>query len=175
MFKKILKTLSSVRHAFSEGQELWFSCLVTKFDCFDKKVSIDEIVEPTKTKIIKHELVPDQITKDDQLLIRKGKLNKIVRKYNLIIELDIGTTVDAIVYEQRNQEIGIVFQQTHLLGYRKKDIVDDFYKMVIDAKFSLEIIDDVSFEKNENFFKYKNAYNEAIEKFPEEIIKRAYI
>lgn len=166
-----IKDLNSIKHIFSEGQDIWFSCLIPNFDWFEKVISIEEIVEPVKTKIIKHNLMPDQINNDDKFLIKKSQMSDIVRKYKLSLTLDINFNFKIVVYERRNKEVLIIVPEHYQMANSLKDIEYEFDKNVIETKAHMNEDDETTFKKDENYDLFKKAYKSASDKLPEEVIK----
>jgi len=169
--KSNVKDLNSLKHLYGEGQEIYFSCLVPKFDWFEKILSIENIIAPVKTTIIKHILIPDQINTEDKIINTKIGLNNVVRKYILHLNFSIAEKTLLTVYETRNSEIYIIIPHSYLISYSKKTIEEDFFKLVIETKADINFDDETEFFKDDNFEIFKNVYDEAKEKFPEEVIK----
>jgi hypothetical protein len=171
MYNSNLKSLHSIQHVYSEGQEVWFSCLIPKFDWFEKILSIDEILEPIKVKITNHKLIPDPITQDDKIIIKKSGLGDVVRKFNLSVYLDIDYIVKIKVFEQRNKEIGIVIPHTHIISHHEDEVYNAFNHLVIQTKADIDFDSETTFKKDENYQIFKKAYEKASNEFPEEVIK----
>lgn len=171
MFKTYLKDLNSLKHYYSDGQPIWFACLIPHFDWFEKILSIEELVEPFKTKIIKTTLMPDQISNDDKFLINELNLRDVVRKYKFNLYLEPEYKVEVIVYEQRDKEICVLIERSFILDTVGECIEEDFMKLIIEMKSDFEFDDTTIFKKDENYELFKEIYNRAADIYPEEVIK----
>ena len=167
------KSLSNIRHVLSEGQEIWFACLVINYEWVENILDIEEIIEPMQVVITNQMLVQSHMLKEDNFLIRQYGLNDVIKKYDLILYFNIGISVKANVFEQQNQEFRIIFPRMHFISYRKNDIEKEFYQTVIKVKNEIDLKKKkhTEIKQNEEFEIFKKAYNDAIEKYPEEVIK----
>ena len=169
---KTLKNISQLSHLFDVGQEVYFSCLIPNFDWFDKKFSIKELIEPTQLKVTKHKLIPDKLDKSDNILISKLRISNIVRKYTFSISLEYDNNIKLIVYEDRNKEVTVLHESNKVIGYILEEVKTDFMKLVISTKRDLEYDkEETIIITDENFERFLELYSEAIELYPEEIIK----
>jgi len=171
MFNKNYKTLNSIRHVFSEGQEVYYSCLVHKFDWFEKIISIDEIVEPVKTTITEQKLIPDFISVEDKVIIEKLDLDNVVRKYMLITNFSNNKVSKSKVYEERNKEVTLVMENSHMVSHSIEENEEAFYQLVIQTKADIDFDSESKFNKDENYEIFKELYEKAADKFPEEVIR----
>lgn len=169
--KTNLRDINSLKHYYSDGQAIWFACLVPDFDWFEKILSIKEIVEPVQTKIKKTTLMPSSISNSDKMLINKLKLNGIVRKYNFVIHTTNNYKVNLIVFEHRDKNIDVIMEHSCILSTDQDTVEQDFLKLVIETKSDINFEDDTQFNKDENFEIFSTAYTTAAQLYPEQVIK----
>ena len=171
MLNKSLNNISQLNHLFDVGQEVYYSCLIINYAWFDKTLSLDEIVEPTLTTITKHKLYPEQLQKSDNILISKMRISNIVRKYTFHIQLG-DDDIKMTVYEDRTKEIHILHESNKIIGYDKDEVNLEFMKLVISTKRDIEIDKEDTIIVNDiNYELFQTLYAEAVEMYPEEIIK----
>ncbi len=169
---KSLKNISQLNHQFNIGQEVYFSCLIPHFDWFDKKFTIKELLEPIKLKITKHHLMPEPIIKTDNILLKKLRISNIVRKYVFSISLEYDNNIKLIVFEDRNKQITVLHESNKIVSYDLSETEQEFMKLVISTKRDLEFDkEETIIVRDENFNRFLELYNEALELYPEEIIK----
>ena len=169
---KKFKNISELNHLFGVGQEVYFSCLIPKYDWFNKNFSILELIEPIQLKITKHKLIPDNLDKSDSIIISKLRMTEIIRKYIFNITLEYDNTIKLIVYEDRNKEITILHESNKIIGYFKDEVESEFMRLIITTKRNLEYDkEETIIISDENYERFLELYSEAIELYPEEIIK----
>jgi hypothetical protein len=168
-----LKTINDVKHMFDINNSIFYACLYPKFDWFDKNLSIEKIIEPTKVRILKQSFFPSHIDNDDKFLLSEVGFKGVVRKYKLHLHLDNGESFISDVYENGKKEVVVVHENYVIIG-QTKDIAElHFYKMVINTKSDLEFdSENINVIEDNNFDVFKDLYLLAIELYPEEIIKR---
>jgi len=171
MLNKTLNNISQLNHLFDVGQKVYYSCLIIDYAWFDKTLSLEEIVEPTLTTITRHKLYPEHLQKSDNILISKMRISNIVRKYTFHIHLE-DDDIKMTVYEDRAKEIHILHESNKIIGYDKDEVTLEFMKLVISTKRDMEfdkeetiIVDDMNYDL------FQSLYQDAIEMYPEEIIK----
>ena len=170
MFNK-LKNINSVRHMFNTGNHIYFSCLYPKYDWFDKGFSINKIIVPLKVKILNQTIFPDIITKEDRVFLFNRGFNDVIRKYKNHVYLDNGEKFTIDIFEFSHKTIVTVTDKYVNVGESKNSVEIDFYKSIIQLKLDLEFDKETEITFDDNFETFKLLYGQAIEMYPEEVIK----
>ena len=171
MLNKTLKNISQLNHMFDVGQEVYYSCLLLNFDWFDKKLTVEEIIEPTLMTVTRHKIYPDQLSKSDDILISKMKISNIVRKYSFHVYLG-EDNIKMTVYEDRKKEIHLLHEANKIIGYDREEVDFEFMKLVISTKRDMDFDKEETIIVNDmNYELFVTLYKEATELYPEEVIK----
>lgn len=172
MLNKTL-TLNDINHIYGIGQEVWFSCLIPKFNWFDKILSIDNIIEPTKTKIVNNKLIPTNLSSNDIIILKQTNNHdkNIVRKFILQLHLELGETIKIEVFEKNNKEIILIIPHTYLISFDYNSNRNDFYYLVIHTKADIEFDTETRFKNDKKYKLFKQSYEKAEHEFPEEVIR----
>jgi len=172
MSSKHLKNLSALKHIFDIGQDVYFACLIPRYEWFNKEFTIESFVEPQQLKILKYTLMPDNITKTDSILVSKLKTQNVIRKYIFHITLEDTNNIKLIIFESRNKEITILHESNKIIGYSYNEVELDFIKLVMSTKRDLEFDKEETIViKDEIYERFIELYLEYIDNYPEEIIK----
>ena len=168
---KQFRNISQLNHLFSIGQEVYYSCLIPDYDWFDKKFSINELIEPVKLEIMKHDLVPHPLSKSDDILIYKLKILNVVRKYFFHIGLEDDNSLKLIVYETINKEVVVLYETNKIITYDVNEMTELFMKRVIMTKRDIDFDSELIINNDDNYKRFVKLYTEAVELYPEEVIK----
>ena len=172
MLNKTLKNKTQLRHLFDVGQEVFYSCLIIHYEWFSKTLLIEELVEPTKLKVLRHKLYPDQLTKSDSILIQKMNLSNIINKYKFYIELEEKNDIKMTIFEDRKKEIHVLHESNKIMGYNEIEVTKEFIRLLISTKRDMDFdLDETILIEDEIFELFETLYSEAIEEYPEEAIK----
>ncbi len=172
MFNSKIKDFQNIQQIFADGKSLWFACLTPHYNWFDKTFKIQEIILPVKTEIKTHTIIPSQISNVDRQLINKLAFYNIARKFDMVVYLKTDISFKAQVYENRDKEMIIIYENNIVIADNKTDVCEAFFKNVICIKAEINF-DDVALciIDDENFALFRDIYNAAVEKYPEEVIR----
>jgi hypothetical protein len=171
MLNNTIKNISQLNQLFDVGQKVYYSCLIINYAWFDKTLSLEEIVEPIITTIIRHKLYPANLQKSDNILISNIGISNIIRKYDFYIYLE-EDDIKMTIYEARSKEIYILHESNKIIGYDKDEVQFEFMKLVISTKRDIDNdIENTIILNDMNYELFQSLYQEAVEMYPEEIIK----
>lgn len=172
MFKGI-KNINDVKHLFGIGQHLYFSCLFPKFGWFNKEFSINNIIAPIRSTIIKNVIFPDNVDNEDRMFLHELGMgaNNVIRKFNMHVYLDNGEKFIVNIYEYNDTTTVIYIMNEVMIASSMEEATVRFYNQVVKLKVGLDIDDETTIIVNDNFESFKQHYREATELYPEIVIK----
>lgn len=163
--------ITGVKHMFDTNKKIYYACLYPKFEWFDKEFSITKLISPQQTTILKQTIFTDTIEKDDRFLLSRIGFNGVVRKYKLHIHLDNDEKFTADIFENKDKKAIVVYENYVTVGDTLDIVKHDFYKMVIQTKSDLGFDEETVVIDDENFKMFRLLYKDALELYPEEVIK----
>jgi hypothetical protein len=163
--------MPSVKHMFGTNTRLCYACLYPKFEWFDKEFSIEKLIEPNYAVVTKLDIFPAAIDTSDKFLLSSIGFDRVVRKYNMVVELDNDEKFTTNLFENNKEEIILVHENNVTVGVEFDDVKETFYRKIIRIKSDLDFEGGTVLIRDENFETFKNLYSVAYELYPEEVIK----
>lgn len=168
------RNIFELRQKYSVGHEFYYSCLTTDFEWFEKKFSIVYLIEPIHLHISTQTIIPSNIDINDKFIITTLNTDKIIiRKYIMYIQLANMYDINFIVYESIDKSVLVIHESNFLLDTDLDEINVDFIRLVINTQREIENFNDSDtfIVKDENYELFKRIYTNALNVYPEEIIK----
>lgn len=169
------ETLSNIKDRFNIGQTIFYGCISPEYDWFTHEFKIKKIIKPEQFEIIYVNTQYAPIDIDDRNLLSRLSFN-IIRKYHIELTLksdynEDKTIVD--VYENKDNETIMIFESHVVVSDDETDAIDLFYKLVVEIKSEIDF-DSVTTKviKDKKFKLFRDYYNQAVEIYPEEVIKQ---
>lgn len=165
-------TLKQIEKTFKTGNHIYYACIFPEFEWFDKKFSIKKLLTPKKYTILNNILQNDYINNDDRFLLSRMTFTGAIRKYKMVVILtdEIDFSID--IFENTNKDVIILYENHIIIDKNKKDVLNDFYKLIISLKSDIDFNKDhTKIVKDSNFMLFKELYLKASDIYPEEVIK----
>lgn len=173
MLNNYFRNIFELRQKYNVGQEIYYSCLTTDFEWFNKIFSIKYIIEPLLLHITKSSIMSTNITLEDKFIFTTLKETSVIRKYILYMELSNLYELELNVYEKIDKSIFVIHKSNFFLDTNYDIINMDFIRLIINTQRELENFDSAETEivYDDNYEIFKTIYQNILQLYPEEVIK----